>query len=138
MPSAPHLTLDRDARSRHTVTTESENGATDAEATELSLRTAPKIDRPSMALGVWFCEGNPFLTLHACLDRPLLRLLVLEPPLDVPLLARAVNYYAYISFNGTVAPANAPSPFPVLHLNATLSPEYASVEDCNYDVALLR
>ena len=64
-----------------------------------------------------------------------------------PLLARAVNYYRYISYNGTAevsgpadaaAPVAAAQPSPVLHLNATMSPEYASVGDCNYDVALLR
>jgi alpha-L-fucosidase 2 len=45
-----------------------------------------------------------------------------------PLFARAVTYYSHITHNVS----------DVLHINATVSPEYGSAPDVNYDVALLR
>lgn len=47
-----------------------------------------------------------------------------------PLLARAVTYYSHITVERSGSK--------VLHLNATVSPEYGSSTDVNYDIALLK
>lgn len=51
-----------------------------------------------------------------------------------PLLARAVTYYSHITHTNSSAGMNAT----ILHLNATVSPEYGAAPDVNYDIALLK
>jgi hypothetical protein len=46
-----------------------------------------------------------------------------------PLLTRAINYYRHFMIEGDDGK---------IHLPRTSSPEYGNVEDCNYDLALLR
>jgi hypothetical protein len=53
---------------------------------------------------------------------------LLRDPL-VPLLRRSLNYYRHFLTNG---------PDGRLHLPVTVSPEYGSAPDCNYDLSLIR
>jgi hypothetical protein len=51
-----------------------------------------------------------------------------------PLLARAVTYYSHITHTNSSAGMDPTT----LHLDATVSPEYGSAVDVNYDIALLK